>query len=335
MTRLQKKQSHASLLKWLLFLFSVTFYSSLSAQVQLGARPGDSVADEDGNSAKQSASVNQENRVIYRAPEENAPIRRREAGFVTEQMDGSANRGINRGINRGANRGINRGINRGANRGMSRGVSRGANRGANRGVNRSEGDEEQNNLIPDLSQLPQIIAPISPLHTGWTLTHQPTLYWYLSDPWPGKIHFTLNEIGQSEPLLEMQLAPSSGNTKPAAHLAGIHVIDLAQQGIKLSPNREYEWFVFIIVDPDERSADFLASATIKYQPATQEQQALFAQHAVDNRYEVYAQYGYWYDAISSITKRINQTQNSSELRAIRADLIEQVKMPLVAQYDRM
>jgi len=289
--------------------------TSAVAQVQLGARPDDT-------------SVNELNQPlpIYNLPIPNAPSRRREAGFVLDDHTGSGVRGVSRGINRGINRGTNRGINRGVNRGINRGLSRGMSRGINRGEDSGAGIEDAEPLA-----LPRIIAPLAPLSTGFSSTAQPELFWYLSDPWPGTLHFTLNAIGAIEPLLELQIKPPKGKS---AHSAGMHSINLVDHAIRLAQNTEYEWFIFIITDPLERSADFLASATIVHKIPDSKQANEIATVPKTPRYINYAAQGFWYDAMAILSNEINQNPHQQELRKHRASLIEQVKMPKVADFDK-
>jgi len=295
-----------------IFLFSHGVFAQSKAMqsdepaVQLGARPDDSSID-----------ITEDMGPSYNAPNPEAPIRRREAGFVTDNMQGSASRGVNRGINRGVSRGVTRGVTRGINRGLSRGINRGANRGINRGANSGEEDLE-------FAELPKIIAPLAPQRTGFSSIAQPQLWWYLSDVWPGVIYFTLNEAKVSEPLLELELQPN--------HAVGMHHINLAEHNVILKENTEYEWFVYIIIDPWERSADFLASATLIYKPLTNAKQISFS--SVVEKYTLYAELGYWYDAIALLSNYINEMPKQKSYRNHRASLIEQVNMPLVANFDK-
>jgi len=292
-------------LKSVLVIMLALLSTQANAQVQLGARP-------DGASNSNTNSVT----LVYNAFSQEEPVRRREAGFVTQDMQGSTSRGINRGINRGVARGINRGV--------ARGINRGANRGINRGVNRSEEELEY-------AELPRIIAPLAPLRTGVTSTAQPELFWYISDPWPGSIFFTLNESKTAEPVLELQLEPEKDKK---THPSGMHSINLAKYQVTLKKDTEYEWFVYIVVDPMERSADFLASATIIHKKMSDNLEKLIDNSNDDEKYVTFAKQGYWYDAIEILSNQIISNPEQKLYRNHRAALLEQVKMPLVAKYDK-
>ena len=179
-------------------------------------------------------------------------------------------------------------------------------------------------------EIPGVIAPLAPTHTGLTTSSRPNLYWYLSGPWNGPMYFSLNRTQAEEPLLEVELLPPEDTGQFAA---GFHSLSLAGRDITLKAGEEYEWFVYLVLDPVERSSDWLASATLEYRPAPQRlSQDLAA--AVDEAYRVYAAHGYWYDAIDTLNRSIAANPGAQTLRLHRAALHEQVKMPRVAMYDR-
>jgi hypothetical protein len=176
--------------------------------------------------------------------------------------------------------------------------------------------------IPVSLALPELIAPLAPLRTGLTSIPSPVLYWYSSAPWDGEYEFTLNAANQIEPVLELTLGLPEAQDQ---HPAGIQGLDLAEYGVQLSPDTEYEWFVSIVPDELERSADLIASGTLRYQPLTQ---------TIAQSYQSYAAAGYWYDAVALLSAAIAKAPDNTELRQARAALMEQAGMPKVAQFDR-
>ncbi len=246
----------------------------------------------------------------YEPPLRDMDIRRREGGLVSGN-DVS-------GISRGANRGVSRGV--------SRGVNRGVARGANRGIELSQ---------IKYSMPPEILAPIASEHTGLTQSNQPSLYWYLSAKWDGPVHFTLNEPRKADPIAELVLLPEKTSSITPFFKAGMHRIDLAKHKIKLKENVEYEWFVYLVLDPIERSSDFLASATIMHKrPSLKDRQQLDSIDQ-DKKYMLYAQQGYWYDAILSLSQLLTKTSEDKAMSKLLHThlyrLIEQVNMPFVKQ----
>ncbi|EDN66004.1 protein containing DUF928 [Beggiatoa sp. PS] len=179
--------------------------------------------------------------------------------------------------------------------------------------------------------LPQLIAPLAPQHTGFTVTSQPTLYWYMDAPWDANMEFSINEVRAIEPSLELVLGlpPTSD-----VHKAGMHHLRLADFDFHLKKDQEYEWFVFITPDPEQRSADLMASGTIRYmEPSPQLTQRL-NQTPKEQWYQTYAEQGIWYDAIDQLCQQIDQNPGNQDLRRIRAVLNKEVAMPKVADYDQ-
>jgi hypothetical protein len=99
------------------------------------------------------------------------------------------------------------------------------------------------------------VAVLAPEHTGWTTQAQPSLYWYVSRPAVTRVELTVIDERTLQPLLEVSL--------PVPEKAGIQRLALAEQGITLKPEVEYQWSVALVPDPEERSKDIIASDTIK------------------------------------------------------------------------
>ncbi len=279
---------------------------------------------------------------VYNAPAflKNAEIRRREGGYngVSRGVQRGLPRGVQRGLPRGVSRGLPRGVSRGMPRGLPRGICRGlprglprgTPRGLPRGVSRGAKDSTSQDKAAHGHQagnipIPSFMTPLAPEQTGLTLQSQPTLYFYISGAWPGKIEFTLNEPKAVEPVLTINI---NGPDKE-----GIVMIDLADYDISLKNNVEYEWFIAIVPDPEERSGDFLGSATIKYVKPSQEITKRMQSKHSNRPYHNYAAEGYWYDAIASLSEMIEAAPNNTVLRSHRKALLKQVNLPLLAAYD--
>lgn len=252
------------------------------------------------------------NFVSYNHPVEENQNRRREAGLIPNGS-GSEVRGVTRGATRGATRGVQRGSVRGVNRGVQRGVARGVSRGVTRGASESA------EVLP----LPKRMEPLSPKATAYTSETQPVLYFYLSSPCSYPITFTLNSEKEIEPLVLEDLALDNGAGRIEA---GIHAIDLADYAVELQPGVEYEWFVSIILDEQERSSDFFASATLKYVEGSQELKESLVEANENVDYAVYAQQGYWYDAIDALNKQIQKYPEDKALKDQRANWLEEVTL---------
>lgn len=169
------------------------------------------------------------------------------------------------------------------------------------------------------------MAPLAPSHTGLASTPQPDLLWYISGPWPDKIEFRLNEMGVPEPLVDTDI------TGPDTE--GICRIRLTDHNVSLKKDAEYEWFLSITFGETERSADFSANAAIRYVEPSDTLTKQLANTSKEKLHYVYADAGYWYDAIDSLSQLIEATPGDKALRAQRATLLNQVNLQVAAAYD--
>jgi len=249
---------------------------------------------------------------VYNPPNPNAEKQRLEAGDAE---------GVNRGVRvRGVRvRGV-RVRSAGTRGGLS--VSSGLTDDLSTMIDIKQTKKETNKPI---ISFPKRLAPIASERTGYTSKNQPKLYWYISAPFHGPIEFKLNKPFVSKPILSVKLTgfPSEG----------IYGIKLADYNIELESNIEYEWFITIITDAEERSGDIYASATIKYVKLPSNLNSALTSIPKDYYYSVYAKNGYWYDAISSLSSLIEGSETIKKYRLHRAALLKQVNLPKAAKYD--
>ncbi len=205
----------------------------------------------------------------------------------------------------------------------SRSITRG-NRSITRSVTRSitRRAEAGEKII----SLPSRMVVLAPRPPGLASKSQPALLWYISDPWPGKIEFVISETGSEKDMLVTQF---NGPDKE-----GVYQISLSDLNVKLRPGAEYEWFVTIIPDNKERSSDFSASGAIRYVRPSSDLSERLEKTSKDRLYYVYAEHGYWYDAIESLSRMIDAKPDDKRLKSHRVALLDQVKLPLEAAYDR-
>jgi hypothetical protein len=168
---------------------------------------------------------------------------------------------------------------------------------------------------------------LAPDHLALTTREQPTLYWYLSEATSLPIEVTLSDRESVKPLLEVRL--------PSPAQAGVHALRLAEHGVRLLPDTRYKWFVSIVPDAERRSRDSTAGAGIlRRDPSTNLRERLELASPEGRDVFVYAENGIWYDAIAAVSSRIEAAPASTELRAQRAALLEQVGLAEVAEFDR-
>ena len=171
---------------------------------------------------------------------------------------------------------------------------------------------------------------LAPSETGYTLQGQPTVYWFASEAIDSPVELTVVSTeslrAASKPALEITLKP------PIAK--GVHALRLAEYGVTLKPDVEYQWFVAVVRDPAQRSNDVLAGGTIKRVAADPAMQSKLKQTAPAQLPGVYAEGGIWYDAIDQLSKQIGAGPDSQRSRTQRAELLEQVGLRYAAAYDR-
>lgn len=172
-----------------------------------------------------------------------------------------------------------------------------------------------------------VLEVIAPDHTGLTSAAQPTLYWYSSEAVSVPLEFTLIAVDAEKPQVERPLPPVTG--------AGIHAIALDKVGATLRPGTEYQWFVSAVSDATQRSRDVTAGGTIRRTDAGAALQAEIAKADPREAPVVYAQAGFFYDAIDGLSKLIARNADDAGLRAQRAALLEQVGLGKVAALDRV
>ena len=165
------------------------------------------------------------------------------------------------------------------------------------------------------------LEAISPEPLGQTLSPSPSLYWYLSEPTQARVDFTLTDEASVAPVVEKTLA--------GPFEAGMHRIDLDALGVKLVPGTEYQWYVSLVKDPEERSSDVVTGGIVLLVDggALREQ---VARVSAEERPFVLAQGGIWYDAVDVLSRRIESQPSDPAARQQLAALLEQVGLSDIA-----
>ncbi len=151
---------------------------------------------------------------------------------------------------------------------------------------------------------------------GHTLQAQPVLYWYLAGKTDDRIDFALIGVDPINPILETTLA---GPFEP-----GIQRIRLADHDATLEPNLEYQWFVRIIPNPEQRLYDRVIGGGIQRLEPSAELNARLAAAQQNDAHFVLAEAGIWYDALDSLSQQIEAAPENENLRAQRTALFDQV-----------
>ena len=163
-----------------------------------------------------------------------------------------------------------------------------------------------------------VLFVVTPDHVGQTTSAQPSLFWYV-DRVPDasvRIEFTLFDEESIEPLVEKFLATPKR--------AGVHRIRLADYGVRLAKGSEYEWSVALILDPDDRSKDVLATGWIDRVETSAQLTSRLESEGRAQAAAVYANEGLWYDAFSALSDQIDREPGNEQLRQYQTALLRQV-----------
>jgi hypothetical protein len=180
-------------------------------------------------------------------------------------------------------------------------------------------------------KLPNIYV-LAPKNLALTTQAQPALFWYQTAQANAGFELTLTEPKKPEPLLSLKGA--------AKQDAGTHSVSLARNKVTLNPNVTYQWSVALVPDPKNRSKDLVATGYVKRVEAPAELAAKVEKAQPVDRAALYAEAGYWYDALQSISTAIADSTKSkdakavAELKRLRASLLDQGSLKEAAAADR-
>jgi hypothetical protein len=163
---------------------------------------------------------------------------------------------------------------------------------------------------------------VAPDHVGQTTSAKPSLFYFIDRvPDPSiRVEFTLLDEDGVEPLVETVL--------PTPKRAGVHRIRLSDHGVKLAAGTEYEWSVSLVLDPNKRSKDIVATSWIDRIPESGELKSRLASEGATAT--VFAEEGLWYDAIGALSDEIEGNPGNVQLAEQRAELLRQVGLDAIA-----
>ena len=180
-------------------------------------------------------------------------------------------------------------------------------------------------------KLPSIYV-LAPKQVALTTQAQPALFWFQNGPANAGFELTLTEPKKPEPLLSLKGAEKQE--------AGTHSVSLARQKVSLAPNIDYQWSVALIPDPKNRSKDLVASGSVRRVAAPADLAAKIEKAEPVDRAALYAEAGFWYDALQSISIAIADAAKKkdaaavADLKKLRASLLDQGSLKEAAAADR-
>ena len=159
-----------------------------------------------------------------------------------------------------------------------------------------------------------------PDHVGLTVSQQPTLYWYFSEAARGDVVFEVTLIDEEsiEPMVEKRLATA----KP-----GLQRVRLADYGVTLQPDHEYQWSVALVSDRDRRSRDVVSTGWIERIAEPDDLAAQLTDAGADGAIGVYGQAGLWYDLLATAVDLARGHPDDARYQRQLTALLAQVGLP--------
>ncbi|PZO45086.1 MAG: hypothetical protein DCF19_00920 [Pseudanabaena frigida] len=201
-----------------------------------------------------------------------------------------------------------------------------------RGVVPSDPIDSQQRQILRERQLPLLIL-LTPEDGARTAISQPTLYWYLNDQntqtssseidnlennssnanakntFVGKLSLTTSEGDKSIAIFQTDLKISSGLSKFKIPIAAA-----------LQPSKTYRWQITV---QDKQAKEVTASGWIVYSPTDDNlQKPLMRALTVRDRAKIYAEAGYWFEAIDGYTRWLSIKPSDLKTRTARNEILK-------------
>ncbi|MEG3899710.1 DUF928 domain-containing protein [Microcoleus sp. SVA1_B6] len=167
------------------------------------------------------------------------------------------------------------------------------------------------------------LVPFS--HVGETISGHPTFTWFVPDRTSRPLQFRLfSSTGQLLYRTEMQSQP------------GIMSVALPSNLPQLSIGQSYQWQVVLVCDPDDPSSNVVAAAEIQVVgSAASLQTQLAAAQTPQQRIDLYAESGLWYDAIAEARKASETSQNQAAVLELLDALASSEAEPLKDWSERL
>jgi len=167
------------------------------------------------------------------------------------------------------------------------------------------------------------LVPFS--HVGETISGHPTFTWFVPDRTSRPLQFRLfTRTGQLLYKTDMESQP------------GIMSVALPPNLPQLSIGQSYQWQVVLVCDRNIPSMNVVATAEIQVvQPAEALQTQLAAAQTPEQRIDLYAEAGLWYDAIAEARKASETSQNQTPVLELLDSLANSEAEPLKDWSDRL
>lgn len=172
------------------------------------------------------------------------------------------------------------------------------------------------------STTPTLLVPQN--HLGLTTSSNPTLLWYLPNKDVEVMVFEIKKAGEKEAIYAEQLQPS----------AGIIQLKLPKDKVELKIGEEYIWSVAVPCISEGKRRKISVEAGIKRVAPTPELTSQLSQATTpQQKARVFAQQGYWYDALETLSSAFTANANQSTYADILS-LLDQVGLNEITKKER-
>lgn len=173
-----------------------------------------------------------------------------------------------------------------------------------------------------ISTTPTLLVPQN--HLGLTTSSNPTFLWYLPNKDVEIMVFELRKAEEKEPIYAEQLQPS----------AGIIQMQLSKDKAELEIGKKYIWSVSVsCVTGGKRRKISVEAGIMRVAPTPELTNQLSQATTPQQKARVFAQKGYWYDALETLSIAFTANPNQSTYSDILA-LLDQVGLNEITKKER-
>jgi len=169
-----------------------------------------------------------------------------------------------------------------------------------------------------------VLTVLAPSHTGYTISEQPRLYWYISKKIEDPVTLTITYANSlavdvsAEPILETSVEVSE---------EGVQVFDLSEYNVKFETGVEYEWSVSISPESEQVLREVPKINSVGIVKRISQSSELVNKVSTAEEKEapiIYAQAGMWYDAISVLLNLIAKYPEDDNLQRQQISLLKEI-----------
>ena len=175
--------------------------------------------------------------------------------------------------------------------------------GGIRGIcQQSQNNSEENSKLGNLTAL----APYT--HVGHSASTNPTFTWYVPDPEPYPIKFSLYELSLTD---DSQNKATEIYRVELKNASGIMTHSLPTEQANLTPGKTYLWQVTVVCNRARPSENIMVSNRVKIvetDPNISTKISAISKSDRVAKADIYAQAGLWYDALAEVATAQNDPQ---------------------------